>query len=344
METGDTEAGPDGRETMEGVAGRLAALFGGGHERLGGEGHGGLVAERVLSLSCLPTGPVPAEVWAIDGGQATVADARCVAVVVVRVARACWRGGTCVLEEVGPLRAHILGGDERVASLAQLASYGLDLADDTIVDANLLRDAGEWEALARAVEEASPGALVLVDGDLRPDWRIPGIWAAGILARAAERGVHVAGVAKHSGLSRGGAPLVGALESEAEHDPALGPRARWWALVARTAPALQPALAVSVARLDPAARFAFRVDVPAAQPDAAPPVSEVLAMIAAVSDDAAFPGYPYPLSVVDGLAACAHWVRDDARLALDEHLDAVGIGAVQRERYFSDRHRLMERA
>jgi hypothetical protein len=321
------------------VAGRLAALLDGGGVGLGGDGHGGLVAEQVVTLSDLPRGQPPADLWAIDGGQATVADARCVAVVVVRVARARWRGGSCVVQEVGPLHPHLLGGDEGQATLAHLATAGLDLPADTVIDANLLRDVAEWEALRVTVEEAERGALVIVDGDLRPDWRIPGAWAARILARAAERGVTVAAVTKHSGLARGGAPLVAALEAEADADPALGPRARWWAAVAHTAEAIQPALRVSVARLDPSARFAFRVDVPlGCQP------VEVLAMLAAVCDDAAFPGYPYPLSVVDGLAACPPWVKHDARLALDEHLDLVGVGLVRRERYFSDRHRLMERA
>lgn len=339
------------RNSMEGVAGRLARLLDGGGDRLGGEGHGGLVAEPVIELGALPKGDGPAEVWAIDGGQATVADARCVTVVVVRVARARWRHGECVAEEVGPLQAYLIGGDERRAILTQLADTGLELPGDTVIDANLLRDIAEWEALARTVEDAEPGALVIVDGDLRPDWRIPGAWAGRILARAAERGVVVTAVTKHSGLARGGAPLVAALEAEAEADPALGPRSRWWAAVARTAPGIEPMLRVAVARLDPSARFAFRVDLPAAPAapaqaaaPAAPGPAEVLSMLASVSDDAAFPGYPYPLSVADGLAACPPWVKDDARLGLDEHLDREGVGLVRRERYFSDRHRLMERA
>jgi hypothetical protein len=93
------------------------------------------------------------------------------------------------------------------------------------------------------------------------------------------------------------------------------------------------------ARLDPAARFSFRIDIPAGtSPEPA------LAALAAVSDDAAFPGYPYPLAVADGLAACPHWVRQEAWLALDEHLHEAGVGLEVRERAFADRHRLMERA
>ncbi|HZD64536.1 MAG TPA: DNA double-strand break repair nuclease NurA, partial [Acidimicrobiales bacterium] len=264
---------------------------------------------------------------------------RCLSVVVVRASRARWREGVCTLEEEGTLRAHLLGGDEDHAAAAQLPS-GLSLGQDTPVDVNLLRDAGEWELLGRTVEEALPGGLVLVDGDLQPDWRIPGAWAGRFLDRAAERGVVVAGVTKHSGLSRGGAPLIGQLELEAE--AVLGRRARWWARVASTAEEVCPALVVTVARLDPVARFAFRIDLPATLP-AGVGVAEAVGMVAAVANDAAFPGYPYPLAVADRLAACPSWVQEEARLALDEHLDRAGVDLERRERCFADRHRLMER-
>jgi hypothetical protein len=332
-----------GAETIEAVADRLAVLLRGGGGPVGGTGHAGLVADPDVVLRPLPSGRRPAEVWAIDGGQATVADGRCLAVVVVRAARARWRGGEPIQEEEGQLRAYLLGSGDEGPARVRLAELGLALAPDSPVDANLLRDAGEWELLARTVEEADSGALVLVDGDLQPDWRIPGSWVAQFLDRAAGRGVLVAGVTKHSGLSRGGVPLVGQLEAEAEVDPRLGARARWWARVAGTAEGVVPALNVMVARLDPAARFAFRVDLPDRLPLGLDPET-ALQMVVATADDAAFPGYPYPLSVADRLAACPGWVRTEARMALDEHLERVGVGLEQRERCFADRHRLMERA
>jgi hypothetical protein len=44
------------------------------------------------------------------------------------------------------------------------------------------------------------------------------------------------------------------------------------------------------------------------------------------------------------LAACPQWVRQEAWLALDEHLQDAGVELEVRERAFADRHRLMERA
>ena len=277
----------------------------------------------------------PADVWAVDGGQCLVADARCVQLLVTRAARVRWRAGECVLEDDGELQATVLGSaDDRVVALAGLGLA--ELRPDTSVDVNLLRDRAEWVAVERCVEEADAGALVLVDGDLQPDWRIPSTFLAAVLEQVAERGVLLAGITKHSSLARGGAPLLGWLEREAE--TLLGPRAMWWAPVARTRTDVG-GVQVVAARLDPDARFSFRVDLPlGVDPEAA------LGAIAAVSDDAAFPGYPYPLSVADRLAACPGWLRDELRFQLDDLFDRHGVPLEVRERAFADRHHLMERA
>jgi len=322
------------------TAERLAVLLsagpgaGGGRAPVADPEGGDLEFEPVVELRPLARRAAPAEVWAVDGGQALVADARCVQVLVTRAARARFLGRDCVLEDDGELRAWLVGGgQERVAAL----SLGLGVGPDVAVDVNLLRDHGEWELLARCVAEAAPGALVLRDGALRPDWRIPAGEAAAVLAGAAERGVTVAAVTKHSSLARGGAPLLGQLEIEAAG--ALGARSMWWAPVARTRASLGVDVQVVAARLDPDARFAFRVDLPAGAGAEA-----VLGALSALSDDAAFPGYPYPLSVADRLAGCPSWLRHDVRMDLDDRLDLAGVPLEVRERAFADRHQLMERA
>lgn len=328
--------------TLERAARRIATLLGGAGGSIRDPGDGGAALDFEPDVVVRPLdrlGP-PADAWAVDGGQALVADARCLQVLATRAARVRFVSGRCVVEDEGELRHHLLGGaDERAAAVAAL---GLDgLAAGTSVDVNLLRDRWEWDAVERSVAEAGPGALVLVDGDLQPDWRIPSSFLAGLLARAAERGVTLAGVTKHSSLSRGGAPLVGQLELEAAQ--ALGPRATWWAPVARTRAAERPdageGIRVVAARLDPDARFAFRVDLPAG---ADPAVT--LGRLSALCDDAAFPGYPYPLTVADRLAACPGWVRSESWLQLEELLRREGVAAAVTERAFADRHRLMERS
>ncbi len=321
--------------TLEAAAGRLADLLCGRATTTPDLRPGELELEPVIRARPLARAEPPVDTWAVDGGQAVVADARCLQVVVTRAARVRYRDGACVGEDEGELQAVLLGGvAERAAALAAPALS--ELGPETTVDANLLRDRGEWETVAVCVEEADPGGLVLVDGDLEPDWRLPRSLVTEVLRRARERGVTVAGVTKHSSLAGpGGTPLVGLLESEAQE--ALGPRATWWAPVARTRG--QGQVRVVAARLDPDARFAFRVDLPAGHdPEAA------LGSLSALCDDAAFPGYPYPLSVADRLAACSGWLRGELRLHLDELLERAGVGPEARERAFADRHDLMERA
>jgi len=321
--------------SLEQAAARLAALLTGRVAALSDPAGRDLVFEAEVIPRLLERRPAPAEVWAVDGGQCVVADARCVQLLVTRAARVRYAGGERVLEDEGELRAHLLGvGEDRTS----LAALGLAIDPHTSVDVNLLRDRWEWDAVERSVAEAQPGALVLVDGDLVPDWRIPSTFMGDLLERSAARAITVAGVTKHSSLARGGAPLVGQLELEAA--VAFGARATWWAPVARTRPDLGAGgLRVVVARLDPDARFAFRVDLPASvDPEKA------LGALSAVSDDAAFPGYPYPLSVADQLAACPPWLRQELWLELDELFHRAGVPVEVRERAFTDRHRLMERA
>lgn len=324
---------------MERAATRIAALLNGTSTTLSDSGASAsmLEFETVVTLRPLARRPVAPDAWAVDGGQAMVADARCLQLVVTRASRVRFHEGACVLEEEGPLRAVVLAGDpERRDALEALA---LDaVSEDTSIDINLLRDRWEWDGVVRCIDEAEVGSVVLVDGDLQPDWRIPSSFLAEVLSRAMERGVVIIGITKHSSLSRGGAPLLGQLEREAEAK--FGPRAMWWAPIARTRGDVgHGGVQVVAARLDPDARFAFRVDLPASvDPEPA------LSMLSALCDDAAFPGYPYPLSVADRLAACPGWLRAEARIQLDELLESAGVPADVRERAFADRHDLMERA
>jgi hypothetical protein len=318
--------------TLAVAAERLATLLTGGGSALSDPTGTDLVFWHAIEPRPLARSAAPEEVWAVDGGQALVADARCLQLVITRAARVRFRDGEC-REYEGEMQARLVGcGEERAVA----AGLGLGIAAGAAVDLNLLRDREEWVAVEQCVAEGRPGALVLVDGDLVPDWRIPSHWLKALFERAAAAGVVLAGVTKRSSLARGGAPLLGQLELEAE--AALGPRSMWWTPVARTRPEVAAGIQVVAARLDPDARFAFRVDLPG-DVDAEP----VLSALAGLCDDAAFPGYPYPLTVADRLAACPGWLRDEAWLEVEGHFDRVGVPYDVRERAFADRHGLMER-
>src|SRR5213076_2474187 len=118
------------------AAGRLASLRVGGATALSDARPNSLIEfDGDLELRPLTRSSAPAEVWAVDGGQALVADARCLQLVVTRSARVRFRRGACEAEEEGDLRAVLLGGaDERVAALAGLGVEGIN--PDSAVDVN----------------------------------------------------------------------------------------------------------------------------------------------------------------------------------------------------------------
>lgn len=330
-----TDASIEADSSIDRVAARLVEILVGSGAGLRDPSGGDLVFTTSLAVRPLTRAPsAPVETWAVDGGQALVVDARCLQVYATRASRVCWSSaGAAVVEEVLPVRAWLLGLGESTAARVALDA---PVPPDCLVDINLLREWGEWSAAASCVSVAPPGSVVLVDGDLAPDWRIFPEWLAGLLDQADDRGVTLVGVTKHTSLSWGGAPLLGILEEMATDQ--LGPRALWWAPVAHTSPSSGPGTQVVVARLDPDARFAFRIDLPG-QADPTP----VLAALSALCDDAASPGYPYPLASADRLAACPPWVREEIWSRIEELFDRAGVPFAVRERAFADRHRFMER-
>src|SRR5919107_4939517 len=89
--------------TLERAADRLASLLTGAPGPLADARGSDLEFEAEVRLRPLARGSAPADAWAVDGGQALVADARCLQVVVTRAARVRFRDGMCVLDEAGEL-------------------------------------------------------------------------------------------------------------------------------------------------------------------------------------------------------------------------------------------------
>ena len=75
----------------------------------------------------------------------------------------------------------VLGAIGCAFGQAALIRSGSPADPDASVDVNLLRDWGEWAAISECVEACEPGGMVLVDGDLQPDWRIPSSWLAALM-------------------------------------------------------------------------------------------------------------------------------------------------------------------
>ncbi len=135
--------------TIEDAAVRLAALLTYAGGALADPERHNLVFEDDISLHPLARTTAPCDVWAVDGGQAVVADARSVQVAVTRAARVRWRDGACALEEEGELRAHLLGcGEERLALAvdgpARAAGRGRSISTCSATGASGRRRPAAW--------------------------------------------------------------------------------------------------------------------------------------------------------------------------------------------------------
>lgn len=237
-----------------------------------------------------------------------------------------------------------------------------DLADlGGVVD--VLRELAEWERARRAIELAAPGDLVLVDGSLHPGAFLPASLVGPIHQLALDRGVDLVGVTKSSKLRWGRyAPLVLRVRRRAEAE--VGPDARWYLRVtvpaesppetpaagsppaetpaagsppAGSPPAGSPTAArgggegsgpdplwrseVYVARLASRGAYAFRVDAVRGQRSP----EELFALLAGISDDPAFLGYPYPLARVHQVVSLPGHLLADLRRDLREAFVREGL-------------------
>ncbi len=254
---------------------------------------------------------------AVDGGSACLAGGRAFWVVAFRAGTVWHRDRHSVAEEVDRLAVRTLGlQDARGEYAAALARAGIvrerELGDvGGVVD--VLRELAEWQRVRAAICAARPGDVVLVDGSLHPGPFLPGRFIAPIHELAVDRQVDLVGVTKASKLRWGRyAPLVLRVRRLAERR--VGPDARWYVHVAGDQGLGGWRSQVYVARLACRGAWAFRVDLVcgARTPD------DCFAVLAGLSDDPAFLGYPYPLARAHQLVALPGHLLADLRCDLRE--------------------------
>jgi hypothetical protein len=299
---------------------------------------------------------------AVDGGSACLVNGRSFWVIAYRAGTIWHRDRLTVLQDAAPLTIEALTQTDAKSRYAQaLAGAGVvrerELADlGGVVD--VLRELAEWGRTRAAIERAAPGDLVLVDGSLHPGPFLPAALVVPIHELALDRGVDLVGVTKASKLRWGRyAPLVLRVRRRAEAE--VGPDARWYLRVTRdpegsgepqggapvhrdqgsvpaapeTGEAAPPWRSeVYVARLAARGSYAFRVDAVRGhrQPE------ELFAVLAGLSDDPAFLGYPYPLARVHQIVSLpGHLLADlrrDLRAAfLREGLPSDDVDLVMRD-------------
>jgi len=285
----------------------------------------------------------PGTMWAIDGGSCVLADGRSFQVAASRASRIRFAAGRTDLVESPPLSVRALSAEEvrRIARevLTELCGAEPERLPELPRPVDGLREWAEWKEAARTVRDAAPGDLVLLDGSLHGGPLVPPDVVRRVHADAVARGVSLAGVVKASTLFWGrNAPLVTLLKRRADRE--VGPRC--WAARISMDPTFGRLYVgdIFVAHLAPMASHAFRVDV-ARGP--APP-EEVLARLAGVSDDPAFPGYPYPLARAHQAARVSGYAVADLRRSFRDALGRSGMSEDDIEVLFQDFHEVLNRS
>ena len=201
-----------------------------------------------------------------------------------------------------------------------------------------LREWAEWGGVGRTVRDAGRGDLVLVDGALHGGPLVPQTVVHRVHEEAVARGVSLAGVVKASTLYWGrNAPLVTLLKRRGDREVG----ASRWAARISTDPVFGRLYVgdIFVAHLAPTAPHAFRVDV--ARGPA--PADEVLGRLAALADDPAFVGYPYPLARAHQAARVTGYDVVDVRRSFREALSRRGMAEDDVELLFQDFHEVLNR-
>lgn len=284
----------------------------------------------------------PGTVWAVDGGSCTVADGRSFQVAAFRAARVRFEHGVTALVERPQLDVHAVSPEEMErlarATLTELCGAEPERLPELPRPVDALREWAEWGEVARTIGEAREGDLVLVDGSLHGGPLVPQVVVQRVHAEAVARGVSLAGVVKASTLYWGrNAPLVTLLKRRGDREVG---RSRWAARIS-TDPVFGRLYVgdIFVSHLAPTASHAFRVDVARGPINA----GEVLGRLAALSDDPAFVGYPYPLARAHQAARVTGYDVVDVRRSFRDALSRRGMSADDVELLFQDFHEVLNR-
>ena len=297
--------------SLEAAARRLALLLTspGGPVADQADLPGGLEYEPVVELRPLARTAPPADVWAVDGGQAVVADARCLQLLVTRAAP-----GALPRR---PLRPR---GRRRAPRPRcwEAASRGRPLRGSAWRCRPTPRSTSTSCATGgvgggRALRRSRPSRAALRPRRRRPPARLAdpvdlGRRAAGTGPRAAA--CSLAAVTKHSSLARRRRPA--ARPARASRRRRGSGRGRiWWAPVAPHTPTSCRVRRRPAGRRRPA-RPRRPLRVPHRPPGRRRPRGRAR-RARRTGRRRRLPRLPYPLTVADRLAACPGWLRHEVR-------------------------------
>jgi len=258
-----------------------------------------LDAESYLGVKPVQEGTVAA----VDGSNAMLLDAGCIAVALLRAAVCGYSRGSRRFRSVTPLRLVSLGQEARDGSFASLyrECFGSD-PEATVRDdepertAAVMRDTLEYWVALRTADRLGRGDLLVLDGALRVSHASHEPVLVQLIRTCAKKGIHLCAVTKRTAITWGGGlPLVPAALSLAKSHSLTPP---WVLRIREEGLDLTPYRqwrhgATCVAALHPRSPLAFKIEVPEPADDAA--LTQTVSLLAGWADDGRVTGYPYPL-------------------------------------------------
>jgi hypothetical protein len=288
----------------------------------------------------IPAAKACAHSAAIDGGSATVLDCGSFVVGAITVGSAVsdgesrWRATSRTML-VSASRADMKGIYSRIfrdAAGEEPKDFPRSL--DSLI--GRARNLAELREAAKAVASSPEGALVTIDGALWAGLADFAPLIDRLVNESVSRGVCLAGVSKRSMLYHGHRPLVPYLARLGRS--AVGD-ALWAYPVALADYGGRTFGATYVAHLHPRAQFAFRVDINPLPSFAA---DDIVAMLASLSDDPGYLGYPYPLARVHNEVAISGEEKAEMALGIRRALGAAGGDVSLVEEFASNFHDILD--
>jgi len=240
---------------------------------------------------------------AVDGSNAILLDAGCLAVALLRAAVCGFSGGARQFRSLTPLRLVILGREARDRTFSGLYRECFGIEPETTVrddeparTAGILRDTLEYWVAMQACERLERGDLLVLDGALRVTHASHDPVMRELVRTCASQGIRLCAVTKRTAVTWGGGfPLVPAALALAQAHAQSPP---WFLPIPEEGLDITPYRqwrhgAACVAALHPGSPLAFKIEVPEGTRDR--DLGETIARLSGWSDDGRVTGYPYPL-------------------------------------------------
>ena len=304
--------------------------------------HFSLDAESFRRVEPLQEGTIAA----VDGSNAMLLDAGCLAVVLVRAAVCGFSGSSRRYRALTPLRLLTIGREARDGTFSGLyrECFGTDPGatvrdDEPARTAGILRDTLEYRVALQSCERLEKGDLLVLDGALRVTHASHDPVMKRLVRTCASRGIWLCAVTKRTAVTWGGGyPLVPAALSLAK---ARGIRPPWFLRIGEEGLDITPYNQwrhgeACVVALHPRSPLAFKVEVPAGTGEN--DLGEIVARLAGWSDDGRVTGYPYPLLDAHRTARIPADALGQARNDLLAGLDRQGGGYGKFQELFGDIH------